>query len=599
MEPLAYELVLQQHGATQAVRLVEDLNQCQTQQGFDVEPLSGSPMVWRVLLSQFPASSRLGQDLMALYRGSQTREASIEILLEFPVTYPTRGPSLRIIEPRVEFLTGGVTFGGTLLGLESLQREGWRPESTPAEILSMVREHLVEKEAGLDSRNFATMRECQRAMSYCRQEAVAASNRHALIDRALQPTRADFQTQYRAHSTQHAREQLGIEIPLGVEYGNRIYLPGSCLSTLIESENGYLGGREFTYPVFFALTSMISRLTTYVSTISFTAPEEVAFLPTWLMQCNGIAEGSRVDLRCVHLPAAKSATLQPAHKAFYDVPDVEGLLKDALTRYCSLTKGDTIVVEHDPSPLFFHVMAVRAKGLDKEGDRVMPGGGVHIIDVDLEVDFAPSPDLEPPPPPQVGGAASSSGGGGDGPGENCKNGGEPSHPSPMLPRDTPAPSMPGRHTPPSAVGTPGVPRQAQEAIKMLTRRSGTLVAQQSALNALVRVLTNIVEKPEEEKFRRINAQGNFYRRNLSPEDGAVLFLQSVGFKSEAGNGGGFLVMGTPSSSLAKSLEAAQEASVALEEIRLAGLQEKEEARKQEQKRREVALGRFKDRKKDR
>lgn len=99
MEPLAYELELQQHGTTQqATRLVEDLTQCRSQ-SFDVEPLRGSPLAWRALLSSFPPDSRLGQDLMALYRGSQTREACIEILLEFPASYPAAPFSLRIVEP--------------------------------------------------------------------------------------------------------------------------------------------------------------------------------------------------------------------------------------------------------------------------------------------------------------------------------------------------------------------------------------------------------------------------------------------------------------------------------------------------------------------
>ena len=72
----------------------------------------------------------------------------------------------------------------------------------------------------------------------------------------------------------------------------------------------------------------------------------------------------------------------------------------------------------------------------------------------------------------------------------------------------------------------------------------------------------------------------------------MLFLTAVGFKED---GSGSLVMRHASPSLEKSFEALQEASNVLEELRLAGLREKEEARKQEKKRREAALGRFKDR----
>lgn len=94
----------------------------------------------------------------------------------------------------------------------------------------------MQNEAGLDQRNFQTMRQVGRAMCYTRQEAEAAANRHANIDHALQPTRAGFERKYIAHSTQHARDKLGVEIPFDIEFGNRIYLPSSSLASLLGAD---------------------------------------------------------------------------------------------------------------------------------------------------------------------------------------------------------------------------------------------------------------------------------------------------------------------------------------------------------------------------
>lgn len=216
--------------------------------------------------------------------------------------YPQSPLHVRIIEPRLEFLTGGVTFGGTL-ALSVLSPEGWTPETTPLDVLRMVRDTLILKGAGLDTRNFASVRKVGRAMRYTQQEALAALNRHARIDRKLQPTRAGFEQQFVARSTRCARETLGVDdIPVSREFGNRIYLPQSAFEDLMRAD------RELAFPIFFALTSQ--SCTTHVSSVSFTAPEGVLFVPEAVMQCNGIAEGSVVTLRCVHLPTAKAVTLQ-------------------------------------------------------------------------------------------------------------------------------------------------------------------------------------------------------------------------------------------------------------------------------------------------
>lgn len=68
--------------------------------------------------------------------------------------------------------------------------------------------------------------------------------------------------------------------------------------------------------------------------------------------------------------------------------DPNELLRGALTRYACLKKGSTIVVDHEGEALLFNVL-----DLDSVEGPLPLGAGAMIIDLDLEVDFAPAPDI--------------------------------------------------------------------------------------------------------------------------------------------------------------------------------------------------------------
>lgn len=149
---------------------------------------------------------------------------------------------------------------------------------------------------------------------------------------------------------------------------------------------------ELEFPLHFVLSPVAEyrHQERLVSSLEFTAPEGIVVVPRWMHAVMGLEEGEEVKLRCCRLPSAKYCKLRPHDKMFYTVPDPKELLRGALVRYACLKKGSTIVVDFDGQAMFFDVIDI-----ESTNGPLALGSGASIIDLDLEVDFAPAPDIDP------------------------------------------------------------------------------------------------------------------------------------------------------------------------------------------------------------
>jgi hypothetical protein len=79
------------------------------------------------------------------------------------------------------------------------------------------------------------------------------------------------------------------------------------------------------------------------------------------------------------------------------------------------------------------------------------------------------------------------------------------------------------------------PPSLEEACSLLLRNDDPLVFQ-AATETLFKILQNIVQHPEEAKYRSISRSSAAFRQKLSCAKGAVRFLKAVGFEEEGGSG---------------------------------------------------------------
>ena len=118
-----WEAVVETYGAGLPQRCVERLreematimeaSERQTLQGVTFQPVVDSPTMWTVRLQGFEARTALAQDLEVLARQCGI-PAAIELVLEFPNSFPDVPPLVRIFQPRLQYLT--LTLTQTLIG---------------------------------------------------------------------------------------------------------------------------------------------------------------------------------------------------------------------------------------------------------------------------------------------------------------------------------------------------------------------------------------------------------------------------------------------------------------------------------------------------
>ena len=154
-----------------------------------------------------------------------------------------------------------------------------------------------------------------------------------------------------------------------------------------------------------------SAATTHAGVLEFIAEEGCVHLPYWMMKTLGLNEGDPIRITGAELPKGKFVKLQPQTVHFLEVSDPKAVyvlilasqiisgaylfysLEHALRNFSALTQGDIIEISYNSIILDFLIM-----------ETVPGGGGICVIDTDLEVDFAPpvgykEPERPKPAPP--------------------------------------------------------------------------------------------------------------------------------------------------------------------------------------------------------
>jgi hypothetical protein len=115
-----YELVVETWGegvpADTCERIKNEIAEIENMPGLQemvVKPVKDSPLHLEVRLVGWDPQSTLGQDLDVLARATGRYPAAVELVVEFASNYPASPPFVRIFTPRLQYLTGNVTFGGS------------------------------------------------------------------------------------------------------------------------------------------------------------------------------------------------------------------------------------------------------------------------------------------------------------------------------------------------------------------------------------------------------------------------------------------------------------------------------------------------------
>ena len=166
-----------------------------------------------------------------------------------------------------------------------------------------------------------------------------------------------------------------------VKYSNKIMLPPSILQDLVDG--------NYETPYFFKVENTETNFGQYCGIQEFSSPPGVTHIPYHIMSGLGINEGDNIKISLVTPTDGSYIKLQPHATAFTEINDPKGLLERMLSKnYPILTEGHTITIEDKETNHVFHIDIVKTE----------PAPVIKIIDVNVNVDFAPPLDYVPPKP---------------------------------------------------------------------------------------------------------------------------------------------------------------------------------------------------------
>ncbi|RKO85475.1 ubiquitin fusion degradation protein UFD1-domain-containing protein [Blyttiomyces helicus] len=97
-----------------------------------------------------------------------------------------------------------------------------------------------------------------------------------------------------------------------------------------------------------------------------------------MMQTLLLEEGALLRVQSISLPLGTFVKIQPQSPDFLEITDHKAVLEQALRRFTTLTEGDIFAIKYNEKLYDILVLEHKPKGK-----------GISIIEVDLEVDFAP------------------------------------------------------------------------------------------------------------------------------------------------------------------------------------------------------------------
>ncbi|KAH9946429.1 uncharacterized protein BXZ73DRAFT_95426 [Epithele typhae] len=155
-----------------------------------------------------------------------------------------------------------------------------------------------------------------------------------------------------------------------VSYGGKIIMPTSALANLHQM--------DLQSPWMFKLRNPANpAASTHAGVLEFIAEEGCVHLPQWMMQTLRLNEGDPIRITGCELPKGKLVKLQAQTVDFLEISDPKAVLEQALRNFAALTQGDIIEISYNTIVFGLLVMETQPDG-----------GGISVIDTDLEVDFA-------------------------------------------------------------------------------------------------------------------------------------------------------------------------------------------------------------------
>ena len=168
-----------------------------------------------------------------------------------------------------------------------------------------------------------------------------------------------------------------------VSYGGKIIMPPSALANLTNL--------DLESPWMFKLRNPSNpAASTHAGVLEFIAEEGVVHLPYWMMKTLRLSEGDPVRITGTELQKGKFIKLQAQEPQFVEVSDPKAVLEQALRNFTALTQGDIVEISYN-SMVFGLLVMETSPG----------GGGINVVDTDLEVDFATPKGYVEPERPQA------------------------------------------------------------------------------------------------------------------------------------------------------------------------------------------------------
>jgi ubiquitin fusion degradation protein 1 len=162
-------------------------------------------------------------------------------------------------------------------------------------------------------------------------------------------------------------------------HGGKVFLPPSALDKLTRL--------HIMYPMLFEVKNNKHKLSTHAGVLEFTAEEGKVYLPYWLMQTIQLEPGNLVQIQSTELSLGSLVKLQPQDPSFLEISDPKAVLQRSLNNLPCLTVGDIFTFEYNDTVYSIAVLEVKPEDAKK---------AICIIDVDLNVDFAPPLGYEEP-----------------------------------------------------------------------------------------------------------------------------------------------------------------------------------------------------------
>eukprot|EP00698_Gefionella_okellyi_P000603 TRINITY_DN1052_c0_g1_i1.p2 TRINITY_DN1052_c0_g1~~TRINITY_DN1052_c0_g1_i1.p2 ORF type:complete len:250 (+),score=62.15 TRINITY_DN1052_c0_g1_i1:280-1029(+) len=131
---------------------------------------------------------------------------------------------------------------------------------------------------------------------------------------------------------------------------------------------------EAEYPMTFEITGPSGQVS-HCGVYEFTASDQTAFMPFWIMQNIGAQEGDPVRIRYVRLPKGTYIRLQAQHVDFLDISNPRAVLEKELRGFAALTQGDLISIRYNEREYKLRVVETR------------PAEAISTTDTDLILEF--------------------------------------------------------------------------------------------------------------------------------------------------------------------------------------------------------------------